>query len=223
MVRYNTSEIRVSGGNGANTNPNWTVDLVHSGNIGSQNVNYANSAGYASSSDYATSSHLLRTYNSGDGSHGADYYLKCKHNVDGNGRFKLQIVRSDGSVTHSTSVDFATSAGSVAWGNIGGKPSTFPATVDSSLSSSSSNPVKNSAIYSAFSNAVGFDHDKYAYGDSGSWRLQEYHSTGNTLDIRYGKFPINAQEKTYSVSFKQPLNNSGYAIVCGIYRDDRNS
>lgn len=45
MVRYNTSEIRVSGGNGANTNPNWTVDLVHSGNIGSQNVNYANSAG----------------------------------------------------------------------------------------------------------------------------------------------------------------------------------
>lgn len=45
MVRYSTSEIRVSGGNGANTNPNWTVDLVHSGNIGSQNVNYANSAG----------------------------------------------------------------------------------------------------------------------------------------------------------------------------------
>ena len=45
MVRYNTSEIRVSGGNGANTNPKWTVDLVHSGNIGSQNVNYANSAG----------------------------------------------------------------------------------------------------------------------------------------------------------------------------------
>ena len=45
MVKYKTSEIRVSGGNGANTNPNWTVDLVHSGNIGSQNVNYANSAG----------------------------------------------------------------------------------------------------------------------------------------------------------------------------------
>ncbi len=220
MVRYNTSEIRVSGGNGANTNPNWTVDLVHSGNIGSQNVNYANSAG---SANYATSSHLLRTYNADNGSHGADYYLKCRHNVDGNGRFKLQIVRSDGSVTHSTSVDFATSAGSVAWGNIGGKPSTFPTTVDSSLSSSSSNPVRNSTIYSAFSNAAGFDHDKYAYGDSGSWRLLEYHSTGNTLDIRYGKFPINAQEKTYSVSFQKPLNNSGYAIVCGIYRDDRNS
>ena len=58
MVRYNTSEIRVSGGNGANTNPKWTVDLVHSGNIGSQNVNYANSANHANSAnraDYADS------------------------------------------------------------------------------------------------------------------------------------------------------------------------
>lgn len=222
MVRYSTSEIRVSGGNGANTNPNWTVDLVHSGNIGSQSVNYANGAGTA---DYAASSHLLRTYNADNGSHGADYYLKCKHNVDGNGRFKLQIVRSDGSVTHSTSVDFATSAGSVAWGNIGGKPSTFPTTVDSSLNSSSSNPVQNSTIYSAFSGTVGFDHDKYAYGETGSWRLLEYHATGNSLDIRYGKININAQEKTYSVSFgeNKSFGNNTYAIVCGIYRDNRNS
>lgn len=38
--------------------------------------------------------------------------LKCKHNVDGDGRFKLQIIRTaDGSVTHSTSVDYAISAG----------------------------------------------------------------------------------------------------------------
>lgn len=72
--------------------------VIHSGNIGSQSVNYA------------TSSHLLRTYNADNGSHGTDYYLKCRHNVDGDHRFKLQIVRTDGSVTHSTSVDYANSA-----------------------------------------------------------------------------------------------------------------
>ena len=40
--------------------------------------------------------------------------------------------------------------------------------VDSSLSSSSSNPVQNSTIFSAFSETVGFDHDKYVYGENGS-------------------------------------------------------
>lgn len=68
MVRYNTSEIRVSGGNGANSNPKWTVDLVHSGNIGSQNVNYANGAGNADTvdgkhaSEFATSGHTHSNY-----------------------------------------------------------------------------------------------------------------------------------------------------------------
>lgn len=113
MVSYNSPNIRVSGGNGANTNPKWTVDLVHSGNIGSQSVNYA------------TTSHFLRTYSASNSSHGTDYLLKCRHNVDGNGRFKLQIIRTDGTVTHSTSVDYANSAGSVAWGNVSGKPSSY--------------------------------------------------------------------------------------------------
>ena len=87
----------------SNTDGTWRVNdnaIIHSGNIGSQSVNYA------------TSSHLLRTYNADNGSHGTDYYLKCRHNVDGDHRFKLQIVRTDGSVTHSTSVDYANSAGS---------------------------------------------------------------------------------------------------------------
>lgn len=440
--------------------------IIHSGNIGSQSVNYA------------TSSHLLRTYSAGNGSHGADYYLKCRHNVDGNDRFKLQIIRSDGSITHSTSVDYANSAGSVAWGNvtgkpstytpashthsylplaggtltgtlgfksnylikpvadfrtqsdrytgaitialpasisntmvsmwidvynystntsfsvhvggytytnstwqhnpfamvygathtirlghngtnfviyigetnstwnypqisvrdvilghqpaydnwkkdwaisfstsfsnvsatinnyawttknftpptslpasdvyawakastkptytkaevglgnvdntadanknvnyansanhansanradyadsagsagsvawgnIGGKPSTFPTTVDSLLKSNSNNPVRNSTIYSAFSSVVDFDSNKYTYGNNGSWRLRQYHATGNTLDIRYGNCSINAQEKTYDVSFSTPMDTSNYAIVFGIYRDNRNS
>ena len=97
--------------------------------------------------------------------------------------------------------------------------------VDSSLSSSSSNPVRNSTIYSAFSNAVRYDHNYYSSGNNGSWRLQEYHSTGNALDIRYGKITINAQEKTYSVSFgaNKSFTNINYAIVFGIFRSDRNS
>ena len=191
MVRYNTSEIRVSGGNGANTNPNWTVDLVHSGNIGSQSVNYANSAG---SVDWANVSGKPSTYppyghghstatQSGDGFMSA----ADKKKLDGIAEGANKTV------------------------------------VDSSLSSSSNNPVKNSIIYSAFSTTVSFDHGKYTYGDNGSWRLQEYHATSNTLDIRYGKIAINAQEKTYDVSFSKPIGGSNYAIVFGIYRSDRNS
>ena len=389
-------------------------EIIDSNNIGSQSVNYANSAGSANSvawgnvsgrpsslpaSDvyawakasskpsytksevglgnvdntadanksvnYATSSHLLRSYSASNSSHGGDYYLKCRHNVDGNDRFKLQIIRSDGSVTHSTSVDYANSAGSVAWGNVTGKPSTYtpashthtksqitdfshthsksevglgnvdntadanknvnyansagsvawnnvtgkPSTftpsghshsvatqsadgfmsstdkkkldgiaeganktivdeslsststnpvqntvinsaiqnirnsisglgsalnnkadsghshpVDSSLSSSSSNPVRNSTIYSAFSNVVAFDNNSYRYGEIGSWRLYQYHTIGNSLDIKYGKITIDAQEKTYSVSFNgNAFANTNYAIVFGIYRDNRNS
>lgn len=101
----------------------------------------------------------------------------------------------------------AGSANSVAWGNITDKPSTFP-------------PSGHT-----HTDVVRFDHDKYAFGDNGSWRLQEYDSTGNSLDIRYGKININAQEKTYSVSFagNKSLTNTNYAIVFGIYRSDRNS
>lgn len=151
----------------------------------------------------------------------------------------------------------AAAANSVAWGNVTGKPSTFPPighghseatqsgagfmssadkkkldgiaegankiTVDTSLSSSSSNPVRNHTIYTEFSKVVGFDHTVYTYGDNGSWRLREYHNAANSLDIRYGKIAIDAQEKTYSVSFTKPFNNNGYAIVFGIYRSDRNS
>ena len=95
--------------------------------------------------------------------------------------------------------------------------------VDSSLSSTSTNPVRNHTIYTEFSNVVGFDHEYYAYGEIGSWRLREYHNGANSLDIKYGKIAINAQEKTYSVSFKKPFGNNTYAVVFGIYRDNRNS
>lgn len=152
----------------------------------------------------------------------------------------------------------AAAANSVAWGNVTGKPSTFPpighghstatqsgdgfmssadkkkldgiaagankTTVDSLLNSSSSNPVQNKTIYSAFSNVVAFDNNSYSYGEIGSWRLYQYHAIRNTLDIKYGKITIDAQEKTYSVTFKGiAFANTDYTIVCGIYRDNRNS
>lgn len=52
----------------------------------------------------------LRTFSADNTSHGNDYLLKARHNVDGNDKFKLQIVRTDGTVTHSTSVDYASEA-----------------------------------------------------------------------------------------------------------------
>ena len=126
-------------------------EIIDSNNIGSQSVKYA------------TTSHLLRTYNASGGSHGEDYYLQCRHNVNGNGRFKLQIIRTNGNVTHSTSVDHAItadtagSANSVAWGNVSGKPSTFtPASHTHTKSQITDFPTKLPAsnISMSFSNGV---------------------------------------------------------------------
>ena len=102
----------------APTKPTYTKSEVGLGNVD-------NTADANKNVNYATTSHLLRTYSAGNSSHGEDYYLKCRYNVDWNDRFKLQIVRSDGSVTHTTSVDYANSAGSVAWGNVTGKPNSY--------------------------------------------------------------------------------------------------
>ena len=45
MVRWGYPQIRVSGGNGNNTNPKWTVDLIHSNNISSETIKYATTGG----------------------------------------------------------------------------------------------------------------------------------------------------------------------------------
>ena len=99
---------RNDGGGGVSIDSSTWHPFITDENIGSQSVNYA------------TTSHLLRTYNAGDSSHGEDYYLKCKHNVDGDGRFKLHIIRSsNGAITDSTSVDYANSAGTANYFNYG--------------------------------------------------------------------------------------------------------
>lgn len=96
-------------------------------------------------------------------------------------------------------------------------------TIDTSLSSSSTNPPQNKAVYSAFSSAVGFDSSYYAYGERGSWRMRQYNNASNSLDIRYGVITITSQSATYDVSFSKNFDNnkSDYTVVFGLYRQNK--
>ena len=80
------------------------------------NVNYANSAGSAGSASYAESSHCLRTFSAGGGSHGTAWWLKCRHNVHSDGRFKIYCENTDGSKIE-TRVDYATACDTASWAN----------------------------------------------------------------------------------------------------------
>ena len=97
-------------------------------------------------------------------------------------------------------------------------------TLDTSLNSSSTNALQNKAIYSAFSSAVGYDTNYYFYGEIGSWRLRQYNTTGNSLDIKYGVIAINSQSAKYSVSFSgKNFNSTNYTVVFGLYRSNTQS
>ena len=96
-------------------------------------------------------------------------------------------------------------------------------TLDTSLNSSSTNALQNKAIYSAFSSAVGYDNNYYAYGEKGSWRIRQYNATGNSLDIRYGIIAINSQSTNYSVSFSKKFTSTQYTVVFGLYRSNTQS
>lgn len=96
-------------------------------------------------------------------------------------------------------------------------------TLDTSLNSSSTNALQNKAIYSAFSSAVGYDNNYYAYGEKGSWRMCQYNATGNSLDIRYGIIAINSQSANYSVSFSKNFTSTNYTVVFGLYRSNAQS
>lgn len=62
--------------------------------------------GKSNSSTYSDSSHSLRTYNTNGTSHGTSWLLKCQHNKDSDGLFKIYC--GDGSI--GTKVDYATNA-----------------------------------------------------------------------------------------------------------------
>ena len=97
-------------------------------------------------------------------------------------------------------------------------------TLDTSLNSSSTNALQNKAIYSAFSSAVGYDNNYYTYGATGSWRLRQYNTTGNSLDIKYGVIAINSQSANYSVSFSgKNFTSTNYTVVFGLYRSNTQS
>lgn len=93
--------------------------------------------------------------------------------------------------------------------------------VDTSLSSTSANPLQNKAVYSAFSSAVDFSSDYYAYGERGSWRMRQYNRTTNNLDIRYGVITITSQSANYDVSFAKNFIANDYTVVFGLYRQNK--
>ena len=85
---------------------NGNNTAIHSGNIGSQSVNYANSAGNTNTVGGIVDAYHLGTLNAGGGGHGGGFQLSCQHNVFGDNRFVLQIANR----THEVRVDYATNA-----------------------------------------------------------------------------------------------------------------
>ena len=82
------------------------IQFIDSGNIGSQSVNYANSAGNA---DTVDGSHAwqMQTLSAGGGSHGSvNWLMQCQHKADGENYFKLYV----GDKSIGTKVDRASSA-----------------------------------------------------------------------------------------------------------------
>ena len=92
--------------------PNATIYMnganvaIHSGNIGSQSVNYATNAGNANTVGGISNGYYLGTLNANGGGHGGEFQLSCQHNVFGDNRFVLQIANR----THEVRVDYATNA-----------------------------------------------------------------------------------------------------------------
>lgn len=102
------------------------VCLIDSGNIGSQSVNYANSAGNADTVDGSHAWQMQTLAADGSG-HGSAWQMQCQHNVDGDGYFKLYCGdKSVGTkVDRASTAGWADSAGSantVAWSNVSGRP-----------------------------------------------------------------------------------------------------
>lgn len=147
------------------------------------------------------------TYSAGTGLSlsGTTFSVKTGYTTDANNRNYKVAADSSGNLYVN-----------VPW-SIGG-------TLDASLSSSSTNALQNKAIYSAFSSAVGYDNNYYAYGEKGSWRMRQYNATGNSLDIKYGVITINSQSANYSVSFSgKNFTSTNYTVVFGLYRSNAQS
>ncbi len=113
------------------TNGNWNVNgsnqLIHSGNIGSQSVNYANGAGNADTVD-GLHAWNMATLSAEGNSHGASFPMYCRYNVLGDGKFYIGV---SGGYERSVAVGYAERAGSVPVSAII-KSATFTVTTNSS-------------------------------------------------------------------------------------------
>ena len=92
-------------------NPNAPIYMngdnmaIHSGNIGSQSVNYANSAGNANTVGGFSNGYYLGTLSANGDGHGAVHRLQCQHNKFGDNRFGLKIESG-----YEVRCDYATNA-----------------------------------------------------------------------------------------------------------------
>ena len=84
--------------NGVNT-------AIHSGNIGSQSVNYATNAGNAQTLSNITNGYYLGTFDINGGGHGAAHRLQCQYRKFGDDRFGLKIESG-----YEVRCDYATAA-----------------------------------------------------------------------------------------------------------------
>ena len=87
--------------NGGNT-------AIHSGNIGSQSVNYATNAGNANTLNNITDGYWLGTLDINGGGHGAAHRLQCQYSKFGDGRFGFKIESG-----YEVRCDYATNADTI--------------------------------------------------------------------------------------------------------------
>ena len=174
------------------------------------NLKTGNNISITNSSGTVTINATNTTYSAGTGlslnSSNNTFSVKTGYTTDANNRNYKVAADSNGNLYVN-----------VPWSSSG--------TLDTSLSSSSTNALQNKAVYSAFSSAVGYDNNYYAYGAQGSWRIRQYNATGNSLDIRYGVIAINSQSTNYSVSFGngKKFTSTNYIVVFGLYRSNTQS
>jgi len=161
------------GSSGALTSWSTWYKLIDSGNIGSQSVSYATTAGSANSVAWT--------------------------NVSGRPTAVSSFTNDSGYVTSAGSVNYATSAGSVAWTNVSGRPTAVSSftndsgyltsstgvttTYNSSLNSDSRNSRGVTRLYRRDSDS---DYSVQTYWTGSYWRLYGYNGDAGHADTYVG-------------------------------------
>lgn len=142
--------------------------------------------GNAGSATYATNSTYLYAsdspYRYGDS---APYYMRMRYNINGDNRWYLSAYPE---TPKTVAVDYAYSAGSVDWGNITGKPSSFTPSshTHTYIESKANYTFTSSTLPNSFDWGVsaGFVADNAGYGSYGSvLTVRTYTGGGGTLQL----------------------------------------